>query len=66
MIYLIIGISIALLGMVAGHFLTIFAWQRKADTLLDNSKRLYPREFEIWRQGYRRGLHDIFQSPHDD
>lgn len=66
MIYLFIGISIALVGMVAGHYLTTYIWQSKVDGLLDNLKKLYPREFEVWRCGYRRACHDLFNPPDSD
>ena len=60
MIYLILGSSIALLSMIVGYYLTMYTLHSKASQLIDNIKKAYPREFEVWKCGYRQALSDIF------
>lgn len=62
MLYAVIGFGIAVAGLVTGYYLTVFVLQYKANKLMDTVKALYPKEMEIWRMGYRRGLTDLFHD----
>lgn len=57
--FLIIACVIA--GLLVGHYATLFSLQSKASRLITDLKASYPREFEIWKCGYKQALNDIFE-----
>jgi hypothetical protein len=60
MIYAFVGGVITVIGMIAGHYLTMYILQAKASRLLDTLRTRYPYKFELWCMGYRSALREIF------
>ena len=57
--FIIVACTIA--GLFIGHYATLFSLRSKAKQLIADLKVNYPREFEIWKCGYKQALNDIFE-----
>ena len=57
-----LAIASNIIGIFIGAYAAQFVVKRRADRLMDTLKARHPREFEIWKQGYRQACVELFSD----